>query len=113
MPMEAKKHITARCDGPRCSVVLRFIEEDQSTHPESMWRFLTLILFDGTSFLFCSASCLLDFLRNFTPLMSPRERQAAEKSAHVRSIVSNAADGIIKPIPGKVIDISSAGPEAA
>ena len=66
-----------RCDQPGCAVTLRWVQQEVQDKPEALpdgaWRLLTLATFDGAVRGFCSKYCLLEYLRGFVPLKSPRE----------------------------------------
>ena len=78
-------HFTAMCDGPKCNVVgaacpgtLEWDDGKPETLPDATARILTLADWFGAMKLFFSKRCLADYLLNYDPPLSVREKSAIE-----------------------------------
>lgn len=115
MGTEQRNEVIVRCDQPGCAVVLRWIQQEVQAKPEALpdaaWRLLTFATFDGTVKGFCSKYCLLEHLRSFQPLKSPRE--LAEIAASEKAVAEAAIGGNLGVVGVTVPDATGDSTETA
>lgn len=80
--------VTARCDGPKCHEKdaacrgeLSWSEADPDNIPDDAWRLLVLSGFtDNSKSVFFSRECLRDYMRSYSPPLSPKEAAKIEEN---------------------------------
>jgi hypothetical protein len=88
MGVEQITQVKFTCGSKSCGVGISWVQQEVQSNPNALpdaaWRIISFSTFDGKVEGFCSKACLLNFLRDYVPLKSPREIAAiaqAEKEA--------------------------------
>jgi hypothetical protein len=91
--------VTIKCDLPGCDQIYTWIEsevaQDGSKLPPGAYRFLILALpFSKEKWTFCSKYCLLEFMKSYVPMKSPKEQADAveEKRKEIEEKEKRAAE---------------------
>lgn len=118
MGTEQTTTIKVKCDYKGCSTTIIWIQQEVQTNPDSLpdaaWRLLSFGTFDGKVYGFCSKTCLLNFLRDFVPLKSPREQAAiAATEKQAAEMESEGGSGVIGiPAPSNPTTKDGSEPDA-
>lgn len=113
--VKVETEVKVICDGPQCSFgndgkpsTYTWNEEDVKDNPEAVpddaYRLLTLTLFNGKRFVFCSRQCLRDYMRNYKALRSARE-MTAEMRENISKVTKIPPEDVIIPTEKEAIEM--------
>ena len=106
MPLTVTQQISVVCEGPKCSQTYTWTENKPEDVPDGAYRLLALQPFVGEKRVFCSKTCLLDWLRDYAPPLSPRQQAEEAAKTALKPPIIIPSNPTLKPQP---LDLPEAG----